>query len=98
MEDVRRLQSSIGKLQENTAKEIARLEEELHDKRQHIMRLESRLDAQRDYEEVKRQLWWVTKFMECDWIIQAQRHRNKNLKTKNVNFLYLALFQFTLIV
>lgn len=56
-EDVRRLQSSIGLLQENTAKEIARLEEELHDKRQHIMRLEARLDAQRDYEEVKRQLW-----------------------------------------
>lgn len=98
MEDVRRLQSSIGKLQENTAKEIARLEEELHDKRQHIMRLESRLDAQRDYEEVKRQLWWVTKFMECDWIIQARRLRNENLKIENVNFLYLALFQFTLIV
>lgn len=57
MEDVRRLQSSIGKLQDHTAKEIARLEEELHDKRQHIMRLEARLDAQRDYEEVKRQLW-----------------------------------------
>jgi len=57
VEDVRRLQSSIGKLQDHTAKEIARLEEELHDKRQHIMRLEARLDAQRDYEEVKRQLW-----------------------------------------
>lgn len=60
VEDVRRLQSSIGKLQENTAKEIGRLEEELHDKRQHIMRLEARLDAQRDYEDVKRQLRWVT--------------------------------------
>ncbi|XP_050434571.1 homeobox protein cut isoform X2 [Adelges cooleyi] len=64
VEDVRRLQSSIGKLQENTAKEIARLEEELHDKRQHIMRLEARLDAQRDYEEVKRQLC-VLKAVEC---------------------------------
>lgn len=100
MEDVRRLQSSIGKLQENTAKEIARLEEELHDKRQHIMRLESRLDAQRDYEEVKRQLWWVTKFIECDWIIQAHGDyiRNRNLKIENVNFLFLAHFQLTLIV
>ncbi|XP_026810680.1 homeobox protein cut isoform X2 [Rhopalosiphum maidis] len=64
VEDVRRLQSSIGKLQDHTAKEIARLEEELHDKRQHIMRLEARLDAQRDYEEVKRQLC-VLKAVEC---------------------------------
>ncbi|XP_025410697.1 homeobox protein cut-like isoform X3 [Sipha flava] len=64
VEDVRRLQSSMGKLQEHTAKEIARLEEELHDKRQHIMRLEARLDAQRDYEEVKRQLC-VLKATEC---------------------------------
>jgi len=100
VEDVRRLQSSIGKLQDHTAKEIARLEEELHDKRQHIMRLEARLDAQRDYEEVKRQLWWVTKFKEFDWIkyYKTQESRDKNLKVENVNFLFLALFQFTLIV
>lgn len=67
MEDVRRLQASMGKLQEHTAKEIARLEEELHDKKQTILRLEARLEAQRDYEAVKRQLWWVTiMFMELD--------------------------------
>lgn len=81
MEDVRRLQSSIGKLQENTAKEIGRLEEELHDKRQHIMRLEARLDAQRDYEDVKRQLRWVTagiihvysRSMDIDYIDLSRR-------------------------
>ncbi|XP_046682036.1 homeobox protein cut isoform X3 [Homalodisca vitripennis] len=56
IEDVQRLQSSIGKLQENSANQIARLEEELEHKRQLISRLEARLDAQRDYEDLKRQL------------------------------------------
>ncbi|XP_054281335.1 protein CASP-like [Macrosteles quadrilineatus] len=56
IEDVQRLQSSISKLQESSANQIARLEEELDHKRQHISRLEARLDAQRDYEELKRQL------------------------------------------
>lgn len=56
VEDVQRLQSSIGKLQETSASQIARLEEDLDLKRQHILRLEARLEAQRDYEELKRQL------------------------------------------
>lgn len=56
LEDVQRLQSRIGKLQENSANQIARLEEELEHKRQHICRLEARLDAQKDYNELKRQL------------------------------------------
>lgn len=57
VEDVHKLQSSIGKLQETTASQIARLEEELSHRRQHILRLEARLEAQKDYEDVKRQLW-----------------------------------------
>ncbi|XP_014293824.1 homeobox protein cut isoform X2 [Halyomorpha halys] len=56
LDDVQRLQSRIGKLQENSANQIARLEEELEHKRQHICRLEARLDAQKDYNELKRQL------------------------------------------
>uniref|UniRef100_A0A1B6G3H9 Uncharacterized protein n=1 Tax=Cuerna arida TaxID=1464854 RepID=A0A1B6G3H9_9HEMI len=59
IEDVQRLQSSIGKLQENSANQIARLEEELEHKRQLISRLEARLDAQRDYEDLKRQLGFL---------------------------------------
>ncbi|KAL1454632.1 hypothetical protein WDU94_010848 [Cyamophila willieti] len=56
VEDVQRLQSSIGKLQETSSSQIARLEEDLDLKRQHILRLEARLEAQRDYDELKRQL------------------------------------------
>lgn len=56
VEDVRKLQTNIGKLQETTASQIARLEEELIHKRQLILRLEARLEAQKDYEDVKRQL------------------------------------------
>ena len=56
VEDIQRLQSSIGKLQENSNNQIARLEEELEHKRQHICRLEARLDAQRDYDDLKKQL------------------------------------------
>lgn len=57
IEDVHKLQTSIGKLQETTANQIARLEEELSHRKQHILRLESRLETQKDYEEIKRQLW-----------------------------------------
>ncbi|KAK6636377.1 hypothetical protein RUM43_010037 [Polyplax serrata] len=56
VQDIQRLQSSISKLQENSATQIARLEEQLEQKRQHIAHLEARLDAQRDYEDVKREL------------------------------------------
>jgi homeobox protein cut-like len=56
VEDVQRLQTSIAKLQETSAGQIARLEEQLEHKRQHITRLEARLDAQRDYDDVKREL------------------------------------------
>ncbi|XP_065201210.1 homeobox protein cut isoform X2 [Planococcus citri] len=56
VEDVHKLQTSIGKLQETTANQIARLEEELSHRKQHILRLEARLESQRDYEDVKRQL------------------------------------------
>lgn len=56
VQDIQRLQSSISKLQESSASQIARLEEQLEQRRQHIAHLEARLDAQRDYEEVKREL------------------------------------------
>lgn len=56
VQDIQRLQSSISKLQESSASQIARLEEQLEQRRQHIVHLEARLDAQRDYEDVKREL------------------------------------------
>jgi homeobox protein cut-like len=63
VEDVQRLQTSITKLQETSAGQIARLEEQLEHKRQHITRLEARLDAQRDYDDVKRELRSAQKLM-----------------------------------
>lgn len=36
--------------------QISRLEEQLEQKRQHIARLEARLEVQKDYEELKREV------------------------------------------
>ncbi|KAF5291623.1 hypothetical protein FQA39_LY14345 [Lamprigera yunnana] len=56
LEEVQRLQLSITKLQESSMSQISRLEDELEQKRQHIARLESKLDLQRDYEDLKREI------------------------------------------
>lgn len=57
IEDVHKLQNSIGELQETTSNQITRLEKELNQKRQQIYELEARLEAQKDYEDVKKRLW-----------------------------------------
>ncbi|KAF5286462.1 hypothetical protein FQR65_LT02229 [Abscondita terminalis] len=56
LEEVQRLQLSITKLQESSMSQITRLEDELEQKRQHVVRLENKLDLQRDYEDLKREI------------------------------------------
>uniref|UniRef100_A0A0C9QAT6 DNA-binding protein SATB n=1 Tax=Fopius arisanus TaxID=64838 RepID=A0A0C9QAT6_9HYME len=56
VEEVSRLQQSLQRLQETSAQATARLEEELDSRRQHIVRLESKLERQRDYDELKREI------------------------------------------
>lgn len=63
MDDVRRLQASLTALQEAHAQQLQRLEERLDEKKQHIARLEARLDTQRDYDDVKREIRWVSVFL-----------------------------------
>ncbi|KAJ8916056.1 hypothetical protein NQ315_010924 [Exocentrus adspersus] len=56
LEEVQRLQGCIAKLQESSMSQINRLEDQLEQKRQHILRLESRLDSQKDYDDLKREI------------------------------------------
>ncbi|XP_044260190.1 homeobox protein cut isoform X3 [Tribolium madens] len=56
VEEVQRLQSTISKLKETSISQISRLEDQLEQKRQIIVRLEAKLDHQRDYEDIKREL------------------------------------------
>lgn len=56
VEEVSRLQQSLQRLQETSAQATARLEEELEVRRQHINRLESKLERQRDYDDLKREI------------------------------------------
>ncbi|KAJ8983496.1 hypothetical protein NQ317_005152 [Molorchus minor] len=54
LEEVQRLQGCIAKLQESSMSQISRLEDQLEQKRQHIIRLENKLDSQKDYDDLKR--------------------------------------------
>lgn len=56
LEEVQRLQGCLTKLQESSMSQITRLEEQLEQKRQHIARLEGKLDTQKDYDDLKREL------------------------------------------
>lgn len=56
VEDIQRLQSSLNQIRENSATQIRLLEEQLNQKQEVILRLEARLDQQRDYDEMKREL------------------------------------------
>lgn len=60
LEEIQRLQLSLTKLQESSVSQISRLEEQLEQKRQHIARLEAKLDLQRDYDDLKRELRFVS--------------------------------------
>ncbi|XP_065336946.1 homeobox protein cut isoform X4 [Cloeon dipterum] len=55
-EDIQRLQTALGRAQDSTAAQVARLEEQLEQRSQRIARLEARLDAQKDYDDLKREL------------------------------------------
>ncbi|CAH1118355.1 unnamed protein product [Phaedon cochleariae] len=56
LEEVQRLQGCLTKLQETSMSQISRLEDQLEQKRQHILRLESKLDLQKDYDELRREV------------------------------------------
>ncbi|CAG9861209.1 unnamed protein product [Phyllotreta striolata] len=56
VEEIQRLQGCLSKLQESSMSQINRLEEQLDQKRQLILRLETKLEAQKDYEELKREI------------------------------------------
>lgn len=55
VEEISRLRSALTVLQESHNTQIQRLEERLDVKQQHIHRLESRLDKQSDYDDVKKE-------------------------------------------
>ncbi|KAM4820604.1 homeobox protein cut-like 1 isoform 7-T7 [Thomomys bottae] len=56
VEDVQRLQASLGKLRETSAGQIAQLEQQLSAKNSALKQLEEKLKGQADYEEVKKEL------------------------------------------
>ncbi|XP_039770393.1 homeobox protein cut-like 1 isoform X2 [Ornithorhynchus anatinus] len=56
VEDVQRLQASLTKLRENSASQIAQLEQQLTAKNSTLKQLEEKLKGQADYEEVKKEL------------------------------------------
>ncbi|XP_064459755.1 homeobox protein cut-like isoform X3 [Ornithodoros turicata] len=56
VEDIRRLQSTVDSLKESSASQIAQLEKMLSEKSRIIQELEEKLDHQRDYEDLKREL------------------------------------------
>jgi len=60
VEDNRRLQSTINKLRDATSSQTARLEEELASKTRSVEILQEKLSAQSDYDEVKRELMYVS--------------------------------------
>ncbi|CAB0029747.1 unnamed protein product [Trichogramma brassicae] len=55
-DELGRLQVSLQRIQETTSQATSRLEEELEARRQHIALLEAKLERQKDYEELKREI------------------------------------------
>lgn len=56
VEDVKRLQSSLIKINENTSSQINKLEEELQQKTNFVLDLQKELDNKNDYDEIKKEL------------------------------------------
>ncbi|MCJ8742134.1 hypothetical protein PDJAM_G00078850 [Pangasius djambal] len=56
MEDVQKLQSSLTELTNSTANQIRELQQQLDSKHALLQELEEKLEAQADYEEIKREL------------------------------------------
>lgn len=55
VEEISRLRSALAALQESHNLRIQQLEERLEAKRQHISRLEARLDKQTDFEDIRKE-------------------------------------------
>ncbi len=56
IEDVQKLQSTLNQLRESSARQLSHFEEELQVRGRHIQRLEAQLEAQKDYQEIRREL------------------------------------------
>ena len=56
LDDVQRLQNSLGQLRETSSRQVSLLEEQLREKASLTAQLEERLNQQQDYEEVKKEL------------------------------------------
>lgn len=54
-EEVARLRTAIANIQESHNVQIQRLEDRLEEKRQHIVRLESRIEKQQDFDDLKKE-------------------------------------------
>lgn len=46
----------MAEIQESSVSQINRLKDQLEQDRQHIIRLESKLESQKDYEDLKREI------------------------------------------
>lgn len=76
MEEISRLRSALAALQESHNLRIQQLEERLEAKRQHISRLEARLDKQSEYDDVKKENRFVYfKYLFICFVVSA---RNTN--------------------
>lgn len=56
IDDVQKLQSTLNQLRESSARQLSHFEEELQVRSKHIQRLEAQLEAQKDYQEIRREL------------------------------------------
>lgn len=55
-EENQKLKACMAEIQENSMSQINRLKDQLEQDRQHIMRLESKLELQKDYDDLKREI------------------------------------------
>lgn len=55
-EENQRLKACMTEIQETHMSQINRLKDQLEQNRQHIMRLESKLESQKDYDDLKREI------------------------------------------
>ena len=59
LDDVERLQKSLNVLKENSSKQIVLLESQLREKESKLSDFEKKLEQQKDYEEIKKEIKWV---------------------------------------
>ena len=56
LDDVERLQKSLNVLKENSSKQIMLLESQLREKESKLSDFEKKLEQQKDYEEIKKEI------------------------------------------